>query len=106
MRGAGFARIEIGSKRQAQNFWVKYSTFLGLGLKLAWSQCHRWLMRVECCGGVLVVGLRRGGWGVAWGGRADWWENNLERVGQKSEEVHSSCWWKLLPAPFISNDMK
>ena len=37
------------------------------------------------------MGLRMrrggGGWGV------DWWENNLERVGQKSEEVHSSrCW--------------
>ena len=49
-----------------------------------------------------------GGWGVCYGvgGRVDWWENNLERVGQKSEEVHSSRGGGSYPKPFISNDMK
>ena len=67
-------------------------------------------MRVERCGRGLLLGLRRGGGWVGGGSRrrvgVDWWENNLERVGQKSEEVHSSQWWLLPSKPFISNDMK
>ena len=53
---------------------------------------------------------KEGGWVGGWVGgrlgwaRADWWENNLERVGQKSEEV-ASCGGGSY-APFISNDMK
>ena len=65
-------------------------------------------MRVEWSGRGLLLGLRRGGGWVGGGSRrrvgVDWWENNLERVGQKSEEV-ASCGGGSY-APFISNDMK
>ena len=49
-------------------------------------------------------GVQGDGGGGSWGGWVDWWENNLERVGQKSEEV-ASCGGGSY-APFISNDMK
>ena len=49
----------------------------------------------------MVVGC---GGSFVGGGAVDWWENNLERVGQKSEEV-ASCGGGSY-APFISNDMK